>query len=103
MLQLNKGYHIIVPKGIYDFKVEGDIQHNCVFHMGYFRDVINKQSIIVFLRKDKNVPYVTIEYDYHTFEVLQASGKFNCSLGADLRQCVVDLAKTLYCEKHSRQ
>ena len=98
-----KGYHIIVPKGIYDFKVEGDIQHICLFHMGYFRDVINKQSIIVFLRKDKNVPYVTIEYDYHTFEVLQARGKCNSLLDADLRQCVADLAITLYCEKHSRE
>ena len=94
-----KGYHIIVPKSIDAFKVEGDIQHICVFHMGYFRDVINKQSIIVFLRKDKNVPYVTIEYDYHTFEVLQARGKFNQDLDKDLYQLVVDLGKRLHYEK----
>lgn len=97
------GYYIVVPKNIKAFKEEGDIQHNCVYQLGYYNAVINKQSIIVFLRKDKNLPYVTIEYDYDTFEVLQARGKYNQSLNEDLYQCVVDLGKILLFEKHSMQ
>lgn len=97
------GYYIVVPKNIKAFKEEGDIQHNCVYQLGYYNAVINKQSIIVFLRKDKNLPYVTIEYDYETFEVLQARGKYNQSLNEDLYQCVVDLGKILFIEKHSMQ
>ena len=60
-------------------------------------------SIIVFLRKDKNLPYVTIEYDYETFEVLQARGKYNQRLNKDLYQYVVDLGKILFFEKHSME
>ena len=97
------GYYIVVPKNIKAFKEEGDIQHNCVYQLGYYNAVINKRSIIVFLRKDKNLPYVTIEYDYETFEVLQARGKYNQSLNEDLYQCVVDLGKILFIEKHSMQ
>ena len=97
------GYYIVVPKNIKAFKEEGDIQHNCVYQLGYYNAVINKKSIIVFLRKDKNLPYVTIEYDYDTFEFLQARGKYNQSLNEDLYQCVVDLGKILFIEKHSMQ
>lgn len=97
------GYYIIVPKNIKAFKEEGDIQHNCVYQLGYYNAVINKQSIIVFLRKDKNLPYVTIEYDYETFEVLQARGKYNQRLNKDLYQYVVDLGKILFFEKDSMQ
>ena len=97
------GYFIVVPKNIKAFKEEGDIQHNCVYQLGYYNAVINKQSIIVFLRKDKNVPYVTIEYDYETFEVLQARGKYNQRLNKDLYQYVVDLGKILFFEKYSME
>ena len=97
------GYYIVVPKNIKAFKEEGDIQHNCVYQLGYYNAVINKRSIIVFLRKDKNLPYVTIEYDYETFEVLQARGKYNQRLNKDLYQYVVDLGKILFFEKHSME
>ena len=97
------GYYIVVPKNIKAFKEEGDIQHNCVYQLGYYKAVINKRSIIVFLRKDKNLPYVTIEYDYETFEVLQARGKYNQRLDKDLYQCVVDLGKILFFERDSMQ
>lgn len=97
------GYYIVVPKNIKAFKEEGDIQHNCVYQLGYYNAVINKRSIIVFLRKDKNLPYVTIEYDYETFEVLQARGKYNQRLNKDLYQYVVDLGEILFFEKHSMQ
>lgn len=97
------GYFIVVPKNIKAFKEEGDIQHNCVYQLGYYNAVINKKSIIVFLRKDKNLPYVTIEYDYETFEVLQARGKYNQRLNKDLYQYVVDLGKILFFEKDSMQ
>ena len=96
------GYFIMVPKTIPDFRYEGDMQHNCVYACGYFERVIKRQSIIVFLREKKDTPYVTIEFDYETFEVIQARGKYNQSLGPHLRQYVADLGKRLYCEYHSR-
>ena len=97
------GYYIIIPKTIEDFKNEGNAQHNCVYGMRYYRKVIDHKSIIVFLRKDKDTPYVTIEYDYDTFKVLQALGKYNKKIDSDLYQYIVDLGKQLYYEMHTQQ
>ena len=97
------GYFIIVPKSIEDFRVEGDIQHICVYSMGYYRHVINNRSIIVFIRTQKDVPYVTVELDYATFEVLQARRKYNQSVDEQLSQYIFDLSKRLYFEKISQQ
>ena len=96
-------YFIIVPKTIEEYKFEGDLQHNCVYSARYFMDVINKISIIVFLRKEKNTPFVTIEFDYKTFEVLQAYGKFNSKLNPSLYKYIVDLGKTLVYERMTHQ
>lgn len=93
-------YYIIVPKHISEFKKEGDAQHNCVYTSRYFLYVISKNSIIVFLRKEENTPFVTIEYDYETFEVLQAYGKYNRDIDSKLYQYIVDLGKRLNVERH---
>lgn len=97
------GYFIIVPKTIDDFKNEGDAQHNCVYRLRYYRKVIDHKSIIVFLRKEKDESYVTIEYDYNTFKVLQALGKYNKKIDPELYQYIVNLGKQLYCEMHIHQ
>ena len=97
------GYFIIVPKTITDFKVEGAGQHNCVYKLGYYRHVVNHRSIIVFLRQEKTAPYVTIEYDYQTFAVRQALGKYNKRIDPDLYDYVVKLGKQLYYEMHTHQ
>ena len=89
------GYFIMVPKTIEEFKFEGQQQHNCVFKCRYFVDVMSRTSIIVFLRKEKDVPFVTIEYDYDTFEVLQALGKYNQKLSEELENYIVELGKRL--------
>ena len=89
------GYFIMVPKTIEEFKFEGQQQHNCVFKCRYFDDVMSRTSIIVFLRKEKDVPFVTIEYDYDTFEVLQALGKYNQKLSEELENYIVELGKRL--------
>lgn len=94
-------YYIIVPKSIEEFKYEGQTQHICVYSMEYFLCVINQESIIVFLRKSKEVPYVTIEFDYNTFEVRQAYGKYNSYLDDELYEYIVDLGKRLYDERRS--
>ena len=94
-------YHIIVPKSIEEFKYEGQTQHICVYSMEYFKYVINQESIIVFLRKSKNIPYVTIEFDYNTFEVIQARGKYNSSLYCELYEYIVNLGKRLYEESRA--
>ena len=94
-------YYIMVPKSIEEFKYEGQTQHICVYSMEYFLCVINQESIIVFLRKSKEIPYVTIEFDYNTFEVIQAHGKYNSYLDDELYEYIVDLGKRLYEERRS--
>ena len=96
-------YYIVVPKTIDDFKYEGQIQHNCVFVAKYYKDVISRRSIIVFLRENKQIPFVTIEYDYNTFEVVQAREKYNQKLDKDLFQFVVSLGKKLSLERNDSE
>jgi hypothetical protein len=71
--------------------------------MEYFYDVIDRRSIIVFLRQEKNTPYVTIEFDYETFEVRQAYRKFNQRIDKELYQYIVDLGKQLKLEMMSKE
>ena len=97
--RVENGYFIHVPKSVEEFKKEGDVQHNCVYSAGYYNKVIRKESIIVFLRKEKDVPYVTIEFDYETFEVLQAYGKYNRALENSLYQYIVGLGRRLCRER----
>lgn len=97
------GYFIMVPKTVKDFAYEGATQHNCVYRLGYYKKVISHTSVIVFLRQKKNTPYVTIEYDYNTFKVLQALGRFNKKIEPELYQYIVDLGKQLYYEMHTYQ
>ena len=78
------------------------MQRNCVYTNGYCDFVIKRQSIIVFLREKKDVPYVTIEFDYKNFDVLQAYGKYNKRIDADLYKYIVDLGKRLNRERYNR-
>ncbi len=93
------GYFIHTPKSIEEFRCEGDVQHICVYSAGYYNKVIRKESIIVFLREMKDVPYVTIEFNYETFKVLQARGKYNRALEPSLYQYVVGLGRRLCRER----
>ena len=99
----DNGYFIMIPKTITDFQIEGNLQHNCVYKLRYYNRVINQESIIVFLRQEKDKPYVTIEFDYNTFEVLQALGKYNRRIDPELYQYIVNLGKQLYYEMHTQQ
>ena len=96
-------YYITIPKSIPEFKYEGHMQHHCVYTMEYFNDVIDRNSIIVFLRQEKNVPYVTIEFDYNTFAVRQAYKKFNQDVDPELYRYIVALGKQLKLEMMSRE
>lgn len=99
----DNGYFIMIPKTITDFQAEGNLQHNCVYKLKYYNRVISQESIIVFLRQEKDKPYVTTEFDYNTFEVLQALGKYNRRIDPKLYQYIVDLGKQLYYEMHTQQ
>lgn len=79
------------------------MQHNCVYTCRYYELVIKRQSIVVFLREEKDVPYITIEFDYETFEVLQAYGKYNRRIDNDLYQYIVELGERLRCEMLSQE
>jgi hypothetical protein len=97
------GYFIMVPKTVKDFAYESAAQHNCVYSHAYYNKVVSRTSVIVFLRQEKNTPFVTIEYDYNTFKVLQALGKFNKKIDPELYQYIVNLGKQLYYEMHMYQ
>lgn len=99
----DNGYFIVVPKTVEDFKLEGANQHNCVYTNRYFQYVIDRESIIVFLRKEKNTSYVTVEYSYKSFEVLQAYAKFNRRVDKPLYDYIVSLGKKLYNEMISKE
>ena len=92
------GYYIVIPKTIPEFKYEGQLQNNCVYGMEYFLKVISRDSIIVFLRKQKDIPFVTIEFEYGTFEVIQAFKKYNQDLDEKLCKYIEDLGKQLKME-----
>jgi hypothetical protein len=96
------GYFIIVPKTIAEIRYEGENQHNCVYDCGYYDYVINRRSIIVFLREKKDISYVTIEFNYETFDVLQALGKFNKKIDSDLYEYIVNLGKRLNRERYNQ-
>lgn len=97
------GYFIVVPQTIAEFKREGIMQHNCVYTSEYYKFVIDHQSIVVFLREQLDTPYVTIEYDYETFDVIQAYGKYNKKIDSSLYKYIVDLGKKLNYERLSQQ
>ena len=97
------GYHIIIPKSIPEFKYEGQMQHNCVYTLAYYRKVIGRKSIIVFVRRDKDIPFVTVEFDYNTFAVWQAYGKCNRSIETELYEYICDLGKRLHFERLSHE
>jgi hypothetical protein len=97
------GYYIIVPKTISEFKQEGEYQHNCVYVNGYVNLVIERQSIIVFLREKQDKSYVTIEFDYETFDVIQALGRFNKKIDNNLYRYIVSLGRRLHCEHLSQE
>ena len=96
-------YFIILPKTVEEFRYEGSHQHNCVYTNGYYKMVTRHESIVVFLRKEKDTPYVTIEYDYETFEVWQALGRYNNPIPPELYEYIVSLGKRLNYEMRSHQ
>ncbi len=101
--RFDNGYFIIVPKTINELKREGAIQHNCVYTLKYYQKVINRESIIVFLRKERDMSYVTIEFDCETFEVRQAYGTYNQRIDSSLYNYIVKLGKQLHYEMLSSQ
>lgn len=69
----NGEFSIIIPKTTQDIINEGKALHHCV---GVYVDkVIRREDMIYFLRKDRNVPYVTIEVKDK--KVTQVEGDMN--------------------------
>lgn len=96
----DNNYFIIIPKTIDDFAYEGRLQHHCVYTSRYYELVIRRNSVIVFLRKEELVPYVTIEFSYPTFEIIQAFGKYNKKIDQSLYEYIKTLGKTLLNEMY---
>lgn len=69
----NSEFSITIPKTTQDIINEGKALHHCV---GVYVDkVIRREDMIYFLRKDKNIPYVTIEVKDK--KVTQVEGDMN--------------------------
>lgn len=69
----NGEFSITIPKTTQDIINEGKALHHCV---GVYVDkVIRREDMIYFLRKDKNIPYVTIEVKDK--KVTQVEGDMN--------------------------
>ena len=69
----NSEFSITIPKTTQDIINEGKALHHCV---GVYVDkVIRREDMIYFLRKDRNVPYVTIEVKDK--KVTQVEGDMN--------------------------
>lgn len=60
-----------------DLKVEGTVMGHCVGGAGYKSKVKNKQSLILSIRDEKNMPHVTIEVDVKARRTVQKYGKGN--------------------------
>lgn len=54
------GIKVYVPEKIAEYDNQANILHQCIVECGYFEDVANKKSILVFLSKN-DVPYATAE------------------------------------------
>lgn len=73
----DKKYSIIVPLSVTDLKREGEQNNNCV--SGYSNRVAAGYSIILFLRKSKNIKesFCTVEIAPEDYHVIQCRAKGN--------------------------
>ena len=70
---ISTGFYVDIPKTTKDIINEGKALHHCV---GVYVDkVVRREDMIYFLRKDKNIPYVTIEVKDK--KVTQVEGDMN--------------------------
>ena len=72
-------YKIVLPKTPRDIAQEGARQHHCV--AGYINSVLNKECLILFLRRKEceDRSFLTMEYDLKR-HLRQIKGKFNRSI-----------------------
>lgn len=73
----DKELQIVIPTCKKDFTVEGQQNHNCVGGI-YFDKVVEKRSVVVFLRKKEDLKqsFCTVEFDTKG-NVLQNRAKYN--------------------------
>lgn len=72
-----KKYAMVLPKDAQDLVKEGKVMHHCVG--GYIDRVIDKNSIIMFLRKAEDIEssFATIEIDPDNMKIYQVKAKNN--------------------------
>ena len=90
---LESDYIIILPKRVVDIIQEGQAMHNCVG--SYIQKVVNKRSLIFFIRKkdDPEHSFITAEYAYNRLN--QIFYKNNRSVSD---KEILDIAKN-FCER----
>lgn len=68
---------VILPSAPADLVREGEMLHHCVGTMGYDKKVADGRSMIAFVRSvdDKDKPFVTVEYDLKTKQLIQCYGE----------------------------
>lgn len=79
----------VLPTCTEDLIFEGNTLQHCVGRMRYNEKIANDESLIVFVREEKNKPLYTMEYDQHKKQILQLYG-FKDSLVPDKIKKIVE-------------
>lgn len=84
---------LIFPHNTNDFIEEGKTLHHCVGRMGYNKKMASDKSLIIFVRKkeEMNKPYVTMEYDQHTKQILQLYAENDTTPNNDVKNEIYNL------------
>jgi hypothetical protein len=88
-----ENWHLTFPKTKSELYLEGMKLSHCV--ASYFDKIIDRRCIIAFLRKDKNIPLITVELDMSLRYIRQARGYGNRPLSKEEQSALKELHCTL--------
>ena len=72
-------YVVLVAPSVKSLILEGNALHHCVGKMGYDQKMVNKESLILFVREKQQPekPYLTMEFSLKNKNILQIHGDNN--------------------------
>ena len=87
-------YKIVIPEKKADFIAEGQEQHNCVGGV-YFDRVLERESVVLFLRKKEDIEksYCTVEMK--GFEIKQCYEAYNRPAGEETKKWMEQYVKKI--------
>lgn len=95
---VNEDIEIVFLNSIEEFKREGHIMRNCLYHNKYY-----DENSLIFSVRESGRPVADLEIDLNTFEVLQCCGVYNYELETDLKKKIMDIInQNIYVLKECR-